>query len=99
MRACDVVVDPLAVPLWLARRDVMPQHRPLLLPAQDRVRRQLGTVVADVRHWPTANKAVPERQSHPDERPPAFHQGSAPRRLLLAADVPTERLDLHRRYR
>ena len=32
--------------LRLARRDVVPQHPRLLLPAQDRVRRQLSAVVA-----------------------------------------------------
>src|SRR3978361_1387138 len=33
--------------LRLARRDVVPQHRSLLLPPQDRVRRQLRAVVTD----------------------------------------------------
>ena len=40
--------------LRLAGRDVVPQHALLLLPAQDRVRRQLGAVVADDHRRTTA---------------------------------------------
>lgn len=45
----ELAVETLDAPvlLRLARCDVVPQHRPPLLPGQDRVRSHLGAVVAD----------------------------------------------------
>jgi hypothetical protein len=49
----EAAVEALHEPvlLRLARRDVMPGHAVFLLPAQDRVRRQLGAVVTDHHCW------------------------------------------------
>src|SRR5437588_10382429 len=45
----EAAVEALHEPvlLRLARRDVLPGHAAVLLPAQDRMRRQLGAVVTD----------------------------------------------------
>lgn len=40
--------------LRLSRCDIVPQHRPLFLPGQDRVRGHLGAVVADDHHGKAA---------------------------------------------
>lgn len=45
--------------LLLARCDIAPQHRPLFLPGQDRVRSHLGAIVADDHQRPAAMLADP----------------------------------------
>ncbi len=45
--------------LRLAQCDVMPQHRPLFLPSQDRVRDYLGTVATDDHQEKAANFCDP----------------------------------------
>lgn len=45
--------------LRLARCDIVPQHRSLLRPGQDRVRRHLGAIVADDHQRPAALLADP----------------------------------------
>lgn len=40
--------------LRLSRCDIVPQHRPFLLPGQDRVRCHLAAVVTDEHQWPAA---------------------------------------------
>lgn len=50
--AVEALDEPVLLPL--ARCDIVPQHRSLLLPGQDRVRRHLGAIVADDHQQPTA---------------------------------------------